>query len=141
MTEAAVARRSHSIASAIKAGFTLWYALVAGVGAWMIHLVGLAAMVRLTCNDPSWNWALHGLTVVTVAITVAALWLAWKLERRARPALEPTSSADVTDVSTESEPSRNRFLGRIGLTVNAFSLALILLEEIYVIAFHSRACG
>ena len=75
------------MASAIKAGFTLWYALVGGIGAWMIHhLVGLAAMVRLTCNDPSWDWALHGLTVVTLAMTGAALWLAWKLERRAGPA-------------------------------------------------------
>jgi membrane protein implicated in regulation of membrane protease activity len=131
MSDAALARGSHSIASAIKAGFTLWYALTAGVVAWMIHLVGLAAMVRLTCNDPSWDWALHGLTVVTVAFTLVGLWLAWRLER----------SAHVTDDSTESEPSRNRFLGRIGLTVNAFSLALILLEEIYVVAFHSRACG
>jgi hypothetical protein len=130
VTDASISRKSHSIVSAIRAGFTVWYALVGGIAAWAIHLVGLAALVRLTCNDMSWEWALHGLTVLTLAMTLVALGLSWRLQR-----------VPVDDDSLVDEASRNRFLGRMGLLINAFNFALISLEEIYVIVLHSRPCG
>jgi hypothetical protein len=130
VSDAAVARKSHSIMSAIRSGFTVWYALLGGIAAWAIHLVGVASLVRLTCNDRSWDWSLHALTAVTLAMTVVALWLCWRLQR---------TPAD--DDSLPDEPSLGRFLGRLGLLINTFNFALISLEEFYVIVLHSRPCG
>jgi hypothetical protein len=119
------ARRSHSIASALRAGVQIWYALLGPIAAWTIHLVGLASLVQLTCNHPNYEWAQHGLTVVTLAMVAVAMVLSARLAR--------TSPDDI-------ENQGLRFLGQLGLLIGATNGLLIVLEEIYVFAFHTRAC-
>src|SRR3954451_23680312 len=45
MSDASLARESHSIGSAIGEAILRWYALLGGIGAWAIHLLVLASVV------------------------------------------------------------------------------------------------
>jgi membrane protein implicated in regulation of membrane protease activity len=125
----AVARSQHSIWSAVRAAVTLWYALLGGIAAWTIHLLFAASFVRYTCNDPSANWAMHAVTAVTLAMTVLAMVLSWRLARRGR------------DESSDRNGGPTRFIGRLGLVVGASNFALIALEELYIVELASRRCG
>ena len=125
-TEAA--RRSHSIASAIRAAVTVWYALLGGIGAWTIHLLVLVSIVRFTCNTHGYLWVMHLTTAVTLAMTAAAMLLAGRLLREGEQ-----------DEGTAGE--RTRFLGRLGLVIGAVNFLLIALEGLYVVVLGSRRCG
>ena len=127
MSDAATTRRSHTARSAIRAAATVWFPLVGGIAAWAVHLVFLAAFVRYSCNAPGSAWAMHAVTAATVMVTVAALVLARRLGR------------DVT--TDDDDVVGERFLGQLALLVGAISLLLIVVEEIYVIAFHASSCG
>lgn len=128
-SDAEIARRSHSFLSAIRNGVEVWYAVLGGIAAWAIHLLFFAAFVRFTCTTDGHLWAMHALTVVCVLMTAAALFLSARLTRR--PA-EGTPSEG---------PATLRFLGRLGLILNSFNLALILLEEVVVVTLGARRCG
>src|SRR5438045_691348 len=109
---------------------TVWYAVFVGpIGAWTVHLLAVASLVRFVCNDPAWRWAMHLATAVTLAATASAMALSWRLAR-----LGESSDEDQA-------PARLRFLGRVGLAVGAFNAALILLEEIYVVVFQGHSCA
>ncbi len=125
----AVARSHHSIWSAVRAAVTLWYALLGSIGAWTIHLVFVASFVRYTCNDPSAKWAMHAVTAVTLAMTVLAMALCWRLDRQGG------------DEASDRNGGPTRFLGRLGLVVGATNFALIALEELYIVVLASRRCG
>ncbi len=125
----AVARSHHSVWSAVRAAVTIWYALVGSIAAWTIHLVFVASFVRYTCNDPNAKWAMHAVTAVTLAMTVLAMALSWRLQRRGG------------DESSDRDGGPTQFLGRLGLVVGASNLALIGLEELYIVVLASRRCG
>jgi membrane protein implicated in regulation of membrane protease activity len=125
----AVARSQHSIWSAVRSGVTLWYALLGGIGAWTIHLVFVASFVRYTCTDPDARWAMHAVTVLTLAMTALAMALCWRLARR------------EGDESSDRNGGPIRFIGRLGLVVGATNFALIALEELYIVVLASRRCG
>jgi hypothetical protein len=126
LSPAAVARKSHGYASAVRAGVTLWYPVVAPIGFWAIHLVFIAGYVRFSCTQPSTQWALHAVTAVTAAGALLGIALAARLVRRSHG-----------DESTDTEDGRGRFLGYLGLASGVINLALILLEEAYVLGFHA----
>ncbi|HEX5094419.1 MAG TPA: hypothetical protein VFX21_00335 [Acidimicrobiia bacterium] len=127
-TTAEAARRSHSIWSAVRNAFEVWYALLGSIAAWTIHILVLASVVQYTCNVDGALWIMHLTTVVTLAMAGAAMVLSWRLARHGR------------DDETPDEAGRNRFLGVLGLLIGAANVALILLEEVYVLAFHSVRC-
>jgi len=124
------ARRAHSIVSGIREAILVWYAVLGGIGAWTIHLVFFAAYVHFTCNRSGSLWAMHAVTVVTLAMTAAALVLC----RRMMLESEGDESAD-------DEGGRAQFLARLGLLINVINFALILLEEVYLVVLASRRCG
>ena len=130
-TPAEEARRSHSIVSAVRDAVLVWYAVLGGIGAWTIHLLFLVSFVRFTCNAHDYVWAMHLATVVTLAMTVAALALCWRMVRAGAPG----------DESSDSEDGRNLFLARLGLIIGTINLALIALEGLYVLVLGSRRCG
>jgi hypothetical protein len=121
-----------STASAFREGLFIWYPLFAPVVLWMIHLVGLAAVVRESCLVPAHDWTMHGLTIVTGAGTIAGALLAWRLM---------AANNSGTDDSADTERGRLRFLGLLGLIVALTNLLLILAEEGMVLAFVHHACG
>jgi hypothetical protein len=133
MTSAEVARREHSIVSAIRAGFEVWYALLGGVAAWTIHLLLFAAWVRFTCTADGYVWVMHAATVACLAMTAAAIALSLRHLRR--------GDGDGDDEAAETESGRFQFLGRLGLLVGIVNVLLIGLEELYVFVLHSRRCG
>jgi hypothetical protein len=100
----------------------LWYGFSVGPVAWAIHIVGDAALVRYACNDPRHHWWLHGLTVATAVPTLIGLAICMGVARRI--------------AATEDAPSvdgRTRFLAVVGAYLAGISLALILLEGVYVL--------
>ena len=57
-------------AGPITRAVTVWYAVFVGpIGAWTVHLLAVASLVRFVCNDPAWRWAMHLATAVTLAAT------------------------------------------------------------------------
>jgi hypothetical protein len=100
----------------------LWYGFSVGPVAWAIHIVGDAALVRYACNDPRMHWMLHGLTVATAVPTIIGLLICVRFMRRI---------ADPEDAA--SPGGRTKFLAEVGAYIAAISLALILLEGVYVL--------
>lgn len=109
--------------------FFMWIVVLAGMGAWTVHLVGEAALVRLSCNNSSYRLLMHGITLVTAAVTAGAMALCISFVRRAG---SHGDEADTVD-------GRTRFLGVFGALINGISLALILLEGFYIFVFRSCA--
>ncbi len=130
VSEGEEARRSHSILSGVREAIVVWYALLGGIGAWTIHLVFFAAYVQFSCNDDGTLWAMHLVTVVTLAMTAAAMWLCWRMLRKADG-----------DEASDDEGGRAQFIARLGLMIGALNFALIALEEIYLVVLASRRCG
>lgn len=57
-----------------------WYAFVAGMLWWAVHIAGMAALVPYSCTIGSDVW-LHVLSVVTAGLTAHAMWLGWRTWR------------------------------------------------------------
>ena len=114
-------RTERLVAALAEGGFLLWATVTVGIGAWMFHLLFLSAFARLACTHPGVVWVLHGATLATAAPTVAGVWASLLLVRHCR---------DPEDAGTVA--GRTRFLGVVGLLVNVISLALIVLEGVYV---------
>jgi hypothetical protein len=131
MSEAAVARRSHSIASAVRQAIRVWYALLGGIAAWTIHLMFLVSWVRYTCNAHGYVWAMHLATLVTLAMTAAAMVLSWRLVK----------AGGGDNEADDTEGGRSEFIGRLGLLIGAANFALIAVEGLYVFVLASRRCG
>ncbi len=108
-------------AGPVRRGVTVWYAAFGGVGAWTVHLVFEAAIVRWTADVHGWEWILHAATALCAAATLAAMALAWRLRIVAGDA----------DESGADDAGQLRFLGNLGLLVGAINLALILIEGAY----------
>jgi hypothetical protein len=101
-------------------GFLVWFALTAGIVAWVVHLVAFAAIVEFI-HDHGYFWLFYIGNGSALVVTLLALWLSWQM-------------ATSTDESEESgtPAGRIRFLGEFGLLVNAINLMLILLEGSYI---------
>jgi hypothetical protein len=130
VSEGQEARRSHSILSGVREAILVWYALLGSIGAWTIHLVFFAAYVQFSCNEDGTLWAMHLVTVVTLAMAAAAMWMCWRMLRKADG-----------DEASDEEGGRAQFIARLGLMIGALNFALIALEEIYLVVLSSRRCG
>jgi hypothetical protein len=113
-------------AGAVRRGITVWYAAFGSIGAWMVHLVFEASMVRWTADVHGWAWTLHAATGLCVLATLVALALAWRLRALAGDA----------DESDAADAGQLRFLANLGLLVGAIDLALIVLEGVYAAVLH-----
>jgi len=101
-------------------GGTLWFAVLAGIVAWLVHLIALAGLAKWTCNDGGSRWVLDVLTIVTAAVTAFAMWLCLGIVRGAQD-----------DEAAGTPAARTRWLGVFGLMMGGINLALILLEGSY----------
>ncbi len=101
-----------------------WIAVCTGIAMWTVHLVAGAALAPNVCNDHAAYDAINVLTVVTALVTVAAMLVCVRMMR-------------YRDTNELSGGGHIRFLGVMGLLVNAINLMLILLEGGFVVAIHS----
>jgi hypothetical protein len=117
----------------LRAVALVWFPLVGSIGAWTMHVLYIAGATRWTCNDPSMAWTMHAMTAAMVAVCLLCLSLAWHLAR----------SADVGpgDHDLDRPGARRLFLGKLGVIVSLFNLAVIILEELYVLGLHPVRCG
>ncbi|MBV8949302.1 MAG: hypothetical protein JOZ99_00385 [Actinobacteria bacterium] len=113
-------------------GFAVWAALVTPVLAWTAHLVVLTALATYLYEGGSGvTFWMHVTTALTLAPTLVALYLAWRMVRHA-------SEVDESDPGPEG---RTRFLGELALLIGAINLMLIVLEEVYVDVLHGVGHG
>ncbi len=101
-------------------GALVWFAIIAGVVAWVVHLTLFAALVEFV-HENGFFWLFYVGTTIAIAITLAAAWLSWLLV---------DSSDEPEDAGTAG--GRRRFLGELGLLVNGINLLLIVLEGSYI---------
>jgi len=107
-------------------GFRRWYAVLGGIGWWLVHETSLASLARATCLHPRLVWVLHSITLVTAVGTVLAMY--WCVRMVVAAPDEPDGSG---------EANWERFLGLFGLATGAISLLLIIWEGSYVLAFNA----
>jgi hypothetical protein len=100
-----------------------WIAVCTGIAMWTVHLVAGAALAPNVCSDNAAYDAINVLTVVTALVTVGAMIVCWQMMRR-------------HDTTALAGGGHVRFLGVLGLLVNAINLLLILLEGGFVVAIH-----
>ncbi len=124
------ARRAHSVFSAVREAVLVWYAVLGSIGAWAVHLVLFAGYVRYTCNRAGTLWLMHVATAVTLAMSVLALGLCGRMLRRSEG-----------DESSDEEGGRAQFLARLGLLIGVVNVALITLEEVYLLVLRAKRCG
>ncbi|MGI9118725.1 MAG: hypothetical protein ACR2G7_01100 [Acidimicrobiales bacterium] len=104
-----------------------WFAALGGIGAWMVHLIAVAALARISCTHSSATiWWTHGATLITALVTLGAMALSEAL-RRAGPSESDPAPVDTATVTAEGYANLE-FLGRFGLIVGGFSLLLIVFE-------------
>jgi hypothetical protein len=101
-------------------GALVWFALLAGIFAWMTHLVGFAIIVAFV-DKHGYFWLFYLGNAVTIAITLFAGWLCYLMVK-----------AGNDDESAGTPGGRIRFLGYLGLLLNGANLLLILLEGTYI---------
>ena len=107
-----------------RGGFLLWYAVLAGTGWWMAHLVTEASLVQTGCaHGHRVTWIMHALTAATGLATAQAAWLCVRLVQSARGVGEDEGT----------RPGRTKFLGWFGLGTNLISLLLIVVEGAYIV--------
>jgi hypothetical protein len=110
-------------ASPLRRTFEVWFAVLGGIGAWIVHLVFIVSAEHWTHLHPQFGWTLHAATGVCALATIVALILARRLFLAATGA-DPASNDDAGQLL---------FLAQLGLLIGAINLALILLEGSYVL--------
>jgi hypothetical protein len=102
-------------------GALLWFALTAGIVAWIAHLVFFASIVEFV-NDNGYFWLFHVGNVVCIALAVLAIYLSWLVYR----------AGEDDDEEDPTPEGRMRFLGLLGMASNGINLVLILFEGSYI---------
>jgi hypothetical protein len=100
-------------------GALVWFALTAGIAAWVLHLTVFAALVEFV-HDNGYFWFFYLGNAAAIALTLAAGWVSWLLYR----------AGDDEELGTPA--GRMRFLGALGLAVNGINLLLIVAEGSYI---------
>src|SRR5207237_2807245 len=59
-----------------------WYAVVAPIVAWLVHLSAEASLVQHTCNSSGTQWPMHAVTAGCVAVTLSAMAVAFRMAQR-----------------------------------------------------------
>lgn len=94
----------------------LWFAVLAGPVAWMLGLNAQYGLVRVACARGSMLY-LHAVTVLTLALALAGVWMALREWRRTGRGWPDEQGGTL---------SRSRFMAVVGLMAGAlFSLAIV----------------
>jgi hypothetical protein len=101
-------------------GPLVWFAVSAGIAAWLIHLTLFASVVELV-HRHGYFWIFHVGNASALVLTLVATWMCWRMVR----------DADA-QAGTDWPAERIRFLGQVGLLVNAINLLLIAAEGSYI---------
>jgi hypothetical protein len=117
-----------TVARITEGGILLWVVVTGGIWLWAFHLLFITIFTRQACYQPAWIWAMHACTAVTAAGTVAVGWASGEMVRRCHD-----------DEAAGTVAGRTRFLGILAFLSNTISLALILLEGLYVGLFEACA--
>jgi hypothetical protein len=108
-------------------GALVWFALTAGIAAWIVHLTVFSSIVGFV-HEHGYFWLFYVGNGVAIAVTLLAGWFSYLMVK----------SAD-DDESAGTPAGRIRFLGYVALLSNGINLLLILLEGTYV--FFLRTSG
>jgi hypothetical protein len=110
-------------ASPLWRGVMVWYAVLGGIAAWIVHLVFIVSAEHWTHLHKQYGWTLHAATGVCALATIGAMLLAHRL----------LVAASGSDPASNDDAGQLLFLAQLGLLTGAINLALILLEGSYVL--------
>ncbi len=99
-------------------GVLVWFALTAGIAAWVLHLVAFAALVEFV-HDYGYSWLFTLGNCIAVLVTLVAGWLSWLIYQ-----------AGDDDEELGTPGGRMRFLGALGIVVNGINLLLIVARRV-----------
>ena len=109
-------------------GPLVWFAFSAGIAAWMVHLTLFASVVALVHRRGDF-WIFHVGNAGALVLTLVATSLCWRMVR----------DADAYAGPPDWPAERIRFLGHVGLLVNAINLLLIVAEGSFVFFIRTGA--
>lgn len=101
---------------AVGNAFMLWFGLLGGVVAWMIHLFAGFILLYFGCNGANARMAIAAATIVPALVAAAALLVAYLSWRK--------GGARTTD-DVGGALGRSRFLALAGMGLSALSLIII----------------
>lgn len=98
--------------------WTLWFAVLGGLGAWIVRLTAGAALVGYACDGGALDrLALYALSVAALGQALVCWWLCRRIRRRA-----DHFPADTAWLAAG-------FAAGVGALLNAIAVALILAES------------
>ncbi|WP_346797473.1 hypothetical protein R5M92_02070 [Halomonas sp. Bachu 37] len=98
----------------------LWAGWLIGPLAWALHLVVSYVLLAWVCASGH-HWILHAITLVTLAMSLAGVWLAWR---------QWSAAGRQWPGSGDRQMSRIRFMAIGGLILGVLSALLIVAEGI-----------
>lgn len=103
-------------------GGLVWaHALLGGMVAWMLALIGRTSLVTVACQEGALgSAALYGVSLAGVLIGLHAIWTARTLRRRSEDEADDVRAAGV-------------FLASVGVWVNVLAIVLIVAETVPVV--------
>jgi len=104
-------------------------ALLSGlaVGAWAVHVFAIAGLARLHESHPNVEWIMHGATLATALPCILAIGVgAWHLKRLRGEEGDGTPQG------------RTIFLAWMTIVTGAFSLLLIVAEDVFITMVHGH---
>jgi chromate transport protein ChrA len=99
-----------------------WATIVMSIGAWTVHIVGLAALVQYVCDHPGVEWVMHGMTVGLALVTLLLTLLC-----------VPGARLPDGDEEAGTATASVRFLSRVAIAIGSVNLLLIVVEGVYVV--------
>lgn len=122
MGDETLTARKDPDAPALVGPWTLWFAVLGGLGAWIARLIAGAMVVGYACGA---GWVGMGvlwlLSLAAAVVALGALMLCRRIRRRAN------------DARADTEWRAARFAATVGILMNAISLALIGTESLFMV--------
>lgn len=118
MSQDVATAQAHPHAPPVVGAWTLSFAVLGGLSAWIARLIAGASLVGYACESGALGLlVLYGLSVAAISQALVSLWLSQRIRRQAEhfPADTAWQSAG--------------FAAGVGALLNAISLALILAES------------
>lgn len=122
MADETLTARKDPDAPPVVGPWTLWFAVLGGLGAWIARLIAGAMLVGYACGA---GWMGMGvlwlLSAAAGAVALGALGLCRRIRRRAN------------DARADTEWRAARFAATVGILMNAISLVLIGTESLFLV--------
>lgn len=110
----------------------LWAGVLIAPAAWAFNLQANYTLATFACEG-RWPLLIHAISVVSLAVALAGMWIAWGSWRNAGGA-----GADTGEHEPRDRVARSRFMAAAGFVLSAF-FALVIVAQ-WIPAFFQDPC-